>query len=245
MPCQALILGLNEVVRGSLAAFEPAYQPPKSKADATLVTISRERNHDGENQPSHVSRPHNATSVWRQRRACMPLAQQGDHSRRARTRNWCLASWAFAAAATAWELLFAGRPDCEVAYLADVDTSLFGTSASAGYSRFVDPSLRGPRVESFRKIQGTAPKTVQDFRRVLDYPSVDAIVVAYARPLACAGDDLGMPGRQTRLRRKTRQPFALGRAQDGRSSQEIPPSCPIGNPEPQRSVYDRSQEVHR
>jgi len=73
---------------------------------------------------------------------------------------------------------FAERDDCEVAYLADVDTSLFGTSASAGYSRFVDPSLRGPRVESFGKIQGKRPKTVQDFRNVLDDKSVDAIVVA-------------------------------------------------------------------
>ncbi len=46
---------------------------------------------------------------------------------------------------------FAKRDDCEVAYLADVDTSWFGQ--------------RVPAVES---AQGRAPKTVQDFRRVRD-----------------------------------------------------------------------------
>lgn len=72
---------------------------------------------------------------------------------------------------------FAEHPDVEVAYLADVDTSLFGTSASTGYSRFVPEYKRGTRVESFEKLQGKAPKTVQDFRKVLDDKSVDAIVV--------------------------------------------------------------------
>ena len=56
---------------------------------------------------------------------------------------------------------FAKRDDCEVAYLADVDTSWFGQ--------------RVPAVES---AQGRAPKTVQDFRRVLDDKAVDAIIVA-------------------------------------------------------------------
>jgi predicted dehydrogenase len=57
---------------------------------------------------------------------------------------------------------FAERSDCEVAYLADVDTSLL-------------PS----RAEAVAKLQqGKSPQMVQDFRRVLDDPSVDAIVVA-------------------------------------------------------------------
>lgn len=56
---------------------------------------------------------------------------------------------------------FAKRDDCEVAYLADVDSTWFGQ--------------RVPAIES---AQGRAPKTVQDFRRVLDDKSVDAIVVA-------------------------------------------------------------------
>lgn len=56
---------------------------------------------------------------------------------------------------------FAARPDCEVAYLADVDTQWFG-----------------PRSEAIQSAQGRAPETVQDFRRILDDKSVDAIVVA-------------------------------------------------------------------
>lgn len=56
---------------------------------------------------------------------------------------------------------FAKRPDCEVAYICDVDSSLF-------------PS----RAKAVEDAQGRAPKTVQDMRRVLDDKSVDAIVVA-------------------------------------------------------------------
>ena len=56
---------------------------------------------------------------------------------------------------------FASRDDCEVAYIADVDSSWF--------------DQRTPAIES---AQGRAPKAVQDFRRVLDDKSVDAIVVA-------------------------------------------------------------------
>jgi predicted dehydrogenase len=56
---------------------------------------------------------------------------------------------------------FAARPDCEVAYLCDVDESLL-------------PGLR----DEIEKIAGQPPKTAGDFRRALDDPSVDAIVVA-------------------------------------------------------------------
>jgi predicted dehydrogenase len=56
---------------------------------------------------------------------------------------------------------FAERPDCQVAYLCDVETS--------GY---------GPRSADIEKLQHKAPQTVQDFRRALDDKSVDAIVVA-------------------------------------------------------------------
>ncbi|MHB1034507.1 MAG: Gfo/Idh/MocA family protein [Pirellulales bacterium] len=56
---------------------------------------------------------------------------------------------------------FAARPDCEVAYLADVDTSYFAASAA-----------------SIKNVQKRVPKTVQDFRRALDDKSLDAIVVA-------------------------------------------------------------------
>jgi len=56
---------------------------------------------------------------------------------------------------------FAARPDCEVAYLCDVDESLFSTYV--------------PQIE---RIQGRVPKVTGDFRRALDDKSVDAIVVA-------------------------------------------------------------------
>ena len=56
---------------------------------------------------------------------------------------------------------FAKRSDVEIAYLADVDSRLLAERAA--------------EVESLR---GHRPKTVQDFRRVLDDKSVDALVIA-------------------------------------------------------------------
>ncbi|MBN1852713.1 MAG: Gfo/Idh/MocA family oxidoreductase [Pirellulales bacterium] len=56
---------------------------------------------------------------------------------------------------------FASRPDVHVAYLADVDRSLFDS-----------------RIQSIRQHQEKAPVAVQDFRRVLDDPAVDAVVIA-------------------------------------------------------------------
>jgi predicted dehydrogenase len=56
---------------------------------------------------------------------------------------------------------FAKRPDCQVAYLCDVQ--------SAGME---------PRIKDVESAQGRAPQTMQDFRRALDDKSVDAIVVA-------------------------------------------------------------------
>ena len=91
-------------------------------------------------------------------------------------RSWW-ASWAFRATAPSLAVGFATRPDCEVAYLADVDTTLFG-KVGPGYVDMLPPELRGSRLEGVVKAQGKAPKTVQDFRRVLDDKSVDAIVIA-------------------------------------------------------------------
>lgn len=56
---------------------------------------------------------------------------------------------------------FAARDDCEVAYLADVDTQYFGS-----------------RSDAIESAQGKAPQTVQDFRRILDDKAVDAVVIA-------------------------------------------------------------------
>jgi len=72
---------------------------------------------------------------------------------------------------------FALRGDCEIAYMADVDSRVFETSASKGYMRFTPPDLGAlPRPEGVARAQGRAPKCVSDFRRVLDDKSVDAIV---------------------------------------------------------------------
>ncbi len=56
---------------------------------------------------------------------------------------------------------FAERNDIEIAYLADVDSALFDS-----------------RTKMIEETGRKAPKTVQDFRRLLDDRSVDAIVVA-------------------------------------------------------------------
>ncbi|MHC4403370.1 MAG: Gfo/Idh/MocA family protein [Planctomycetota bacterium] len=74
---------------------------------------------------------------------------------------------------------FALRDDCEIAYMADVDSRNFGTKASEGYMRFTPPELGAlPRMEGVEKAQGKPAKAVTDFRRVLDDRSVDAIVTA-------------------------------------------------------------------
>lgn len=56
---------------------------------------------------------------------------------------------------------FAARPDCEIAYLCDVDESLFPQN-----------------VNNVEQAQKNKPQTVGDFRRALDDKNVDAIVVA-------------------------------------------------------------------
>ena len=56
---------------------------------------------------------------------------------------------------------YAARPDCEVAYLCDVDESLFATTA-----------------KDVEQIQNRRPQVASDFRRALDDKSIDAIVVA-------------------------------------------------------------------
>jgi predicted dehydrogenase len=56
---------------------------------------------------------------------------------------------------------FAARPDCEIAYLCDVDESLFETHA-----------------KEIEQIQDRRPQVTGDFRRALDDRAVDAIIVA-------------------------------------------------------------------
>ena len=77
-------------------------------------------------------------------------------------------------------------PIARIAYLADVDTSLLGTPAPEGYAEHVSSVIRGPAAAGIEKAQGTAVKTVQDFRRILEDKSVDAVVIATPDKLACA-----------------------------------------------------------
>ncbi len=56
---------------------------------------------------------------------------------------------------------YAARPDCEIAYLCDVDESLFPQ-----------------RVREVEQVQHRVPKVTGDFRRALDDKSVDAIIIA-------------------------------------------------------------------
>lgn len=56
---------------------------------------------------------------------------------------------------------FLQRDDCEIAYLCDVNASLFDS-----------------RSKMVAEMQGKTPKCVQDFRRALDDETVDAIIVA-------------------------------------------------------------------
>ena len=76
---------------------------------------------------------------------------------------------------------FAALPDVEIAYICDVDQNVVGRAVGIA-----------------EKAKGKRPKIVQDFRRVLDDPDVDALVVATpdhwhapATILACqAGKDV-------------------------------------------------------
>jgi predicted dehydrogenase len=56
---------------------------------------------------------------------------------------------------------FAARPDCRVAYVADVDLN-----------------IAGDRALQVEKVQGKPPRVAQDFRRILDDKAVDAVVIA-------------------------------------------------------------------
>lgn len=56
---------------------------------------------------------------------------------------------------------FAGRPGCEVAVVCDADRA-----------------MAGPALDAAERLQGRPPRFVQDFRRVLDDRSIDAVSIA-------------------------------------------------------------------
>jgi predicted dehydrogenase len=58
---------------------------------------------------------------------------------------------------------YAGRHNCRVAYICDVDLS---------------PAIVGQAFEVAQQAQGVSPQVVQDFRRALEDPAVDAVSIA-------------------------------------------------------------------
>ena len=80
---------------------------------------------------------------------------------------------------------WAGMPNVEIVALCDVDESHFATK------------LKSLETKGLKK-----PATYVDFRKMLDDKTIDAVSHRHAEPLARAPDDLGLPGRQGRLRRE-------------------------------------------
>ena len=88
---------------------------------------------------------------------------------------------------------FAAMPGVEIIYLVDPDTRTYARSGST-------------QIATSKAASRGMPATVQDIRRVLDDKTVDAISVATPNHWHSLHDDLGLPGRQGRLRRKAVQP---------------------------------------
>ena len=73
--------------------------------------------------------------------------------------------------------------------------------------------LSEERLEAARpRRPARAPPRYKDFRKILDRPDVDAVVVVHARPLARADDDPGLRRGQGRLRREAADARACARA---------------------------------
>ena len=113
---------------------------------------------------------------------------------------------------------FAHLPDVRVAYLCDVDERLFA-----------------PMVAEVEQIGGYKPETFFDMRKLLEKKDLDAVVDRHARPLARAGDDLGLPGRQGRLRGEARLPQPPRGPQDGGGGAQVQPHRAGRAEPPQRS----------
>ena len=112
---------------------------------------------------------------------------------------------------------FGKRSDVAIAYLADVDSRLLPQRAAEV------ASLKGRRPETVHGLPARARR--QERRRGRD---------RHPRPLARAGDHLGLPGGQGRLRREADQPQHLGGPQDGRGGAQARAGRPGRYPVPQR-----------
>ncbi len=123
---------------------------------------------------------------------------------------------------------FLDRNDCPIAWVADVDL----------------PKAEAMAAAVARRQQGRAPRAVQDFRKVLDDKSVDAVVIAtpdhwhaLATIWACqAGKDVYVEKPPTNC---------LGRPQDDRGRPQVQADHAGGHAEPQRALQHGRQEVHR
>ena len=74
-------------------------------------------------------------------------------------------------------------------------------------NNFAERARRGAR-----RTSSTRPSTAWDMRKVFDDKDIHAVTIAHAQPLARAGQHLGRPGRQARLRGEARLPHASGKA---------------------------------
>ena len=120
---------------------------------------------------------------------------------------------------------FARMPGVKVTYLIDPDASLSRKSGE-----------EDPRVGRY-----TTPTCVQDIRKVLDDKNLDAISIATPQPLARAGDDLGLPGRQGCLRREACAYNSVRRAEDAsRRPRSTSASC---NTAPKRALRGKSERT--
>ena len=105
--------------------------------------------------------------------------------------------------------------DVEIAALCDVDERVIGDSM-----KYIEEKT------------GKKPAYQKDFRRLLDDRSIDAVTIATPNHWHSPPDDLGLPGRQGRLRREAAQPHRLGGPQGGRGRAEVRPDRPARHPEP-------------
>ena len=105
--------------------------------------------------------------------------------------------------------------DCEIAYVCDPDRDLAGELAAA-----------------VEKQQGSAPKAVQDMRRVFDDKRGGRGVRRHAQSLACAGGHLGHAGGQGCLCGEAGQPQRQRRPPDGPGGAQDRAHLSGRNPEP-------------
>ena len=113
---------------------------------------------------------------------------------------------------TSW----AGMKNVEIAGLCDVDESHIGQKMKGLESRGV----------------ARKPTVYTDIRQMLERQGHRRRLDRHAEPLARAADDLGLPGRQGRLRREAVLAQRLRGAADRRGRPQVQPHRPARHPEP-------------